>query len=888
MSALPIVYSPKATRGKIIIKSLLVHGIKAVYFKDIDEAKHVSVESNSPVIILDAKESDLGDTELVHFFSFDLPYSFIILFSGNGSSKKIYNDRPDHIHILDSFNPVRIADITRQIIKKLYGKIDYEAPVKKNSIEFAAMEEISGNRKKTGKAKPEKDPFFKFPRFSKGNENPGPVALERQADTGPGGADAGSFQSASNEKACPGGARFLKQAHVTPFGPQPFGVIQPDAKQGQSLSVPDHGIKREPGPVEVPARSLTGWEWAHDDLTTESGTSNPLVPEPGMEPRADQPVSRFKAIRRFTFMASLFLSVLMVGVIGGYIYWCASMMPEVRDLRQHTPFKSSKIYSYDNTLLSEFFQERRTSIPYHRIPKHVIDAFITAEDARYFKHGGIDPVRIMGALYADIMQGGYKEGGSTITQQLAKMVFLTRDKTITRKIQEVFLSFKLERKYSKHEILGFYFNQSYFGSRAYGIEAAAQTYFNKPVEKINIAEASMLAALLKAPSMYSPFKDPSKSLSRRNYILKRLYETGRINLKTYQSAVKEPLPLKYHGRKYTAPYFVEHCKNQVEKKYGSRLYTSGLEVYTTLDHDMQKIAEDAVTTGIAGLNKRGHTNIQASLVAIELNTGRVKALVGGARFWESQFNRVTQAKRQPGSAFKPIVYLTALEQGFSMHDTIQDLELTYVDEDDEEDGIWTPKNYDGTYNGPVSLRKAMAHSLNAATVNLANLVRIRNVIKTARKLGIRSKIHPLYSSALGASETTLLELVCAYASMAHGNKISPVFIDRIIDRKRSALFEPVLSKTKIIDDASVAKIRKMLRAVITEGTGKAAASLKRTVYGKTGTTNDHADALFVGFDDHIALGVWVGRDNHTSIGSNETGATAALPIWLHFMKAIQK
>jgi penicillin-binding protein 1A len=297
---------------------------------------------------------------------------------------------------------------------------------------------------------------------------------------------------------------------------------------------------------------------------------------------------------------------------------------------------------------------------------------------------------------------------------------------------------------------------------------------------------------------------------------------------------------------------------------------------------MQGNAERAVSRGIEELKQRGKTDVQAALIALELNTGAIRAMVGGENFQDSQFNRAWQARRQPGSAFKPIVYLTALEAGYRPDDIISDEKVVYF----RPGLIWSPQNYTEVYHGYVTLEQALASSFNSATVDLARQVKMKNIIKTAQKLGIKSPIRPYYSSALGASEVTLLELVYAYAALAHGNRIEPVFIDRIIDRENSSTILASGMKEPVIDQRIVSRMRQMLRKVITEGTGKKALALDREVFGKTGTTNDYADAWFVGFDDKYAVGVWVGRDNHAAIGEGETGSQAALPIWIEFMANI--
>jgi len=581
------------------------------------------------------------------------------------------------------------------------------------------------------------------------------------------------------------------------------------------------------------------------------------------------------------FMISLTLSI---GLVGGYTYWIVSTLPDIDLLNSFSPYKSSKLYSYDNILLTELYVQRRTPVSLSKVPEHVKKAFVAIEDARYFEHNGIDPIRIVGALYADMKAGEYKQGGSTITQQLAKMIFLKPEKTIVRKTKEIAIALQLERKFTKDQILELYLNQAYFGSRAYGIQAAAEAYFGKTVDHLTLEEGAMLAALPKAPSAYSPFQNPEKCLERRKFVLKRMLETGGIDKYQYGMAVKMPLPTKFHGRVSKAPYFVDYCITRLKENFGDQLFTGGLKIYSTLDYRMQQIAKEAVKKGVADLESRGAANTQAALVAIEIKTGKIRAIVGGTDYEKSQFNRATQALRQPGSAFKPVVYLTALLEGYHYDSVIQDKLVTLTS--DEDPRPWTPKNYSGRYRGAVTMKQGLALSLNAATVNLALQVGIRDVVETARRLGIQSKVYPVYPSALGASETTLLELVSAYSTLATGKRVEPECVDRIIDKETMSLQEPAGKAETVIPQAALSDIRTMLEAVVKEGTGRKALSLNRTVYGKTGTTNNNVDALFVGFDDKIAVGVWVGKDDREPIGNKETGARAALPIWINFMENI--
>jgi penicillin-binding protein 1A len=587
---------------------------------------------------------------------------------------------------------------------------------------------------------------------------------------------------------------------------------------------------------------------------------------------------------RLFFKGMIIFLILAIGLAGGYVVTCITTLPQTEMLENYTPFQSSEMYSADNVLLTEFYIQRRTYRPLSQIPQHVRQAIIAIEDTRFYRHHGIDIIRIGGALIADLKGRRFAQGASTITQQLAKMLFLKPDKTITRKVKEIALSFQIEKNYTKERILEMYLNQAYFGARAYGVEAASQTYFGKPITAASIAEAALLAGVLKAPSLYSPYKNMKKALKRRNLVLKQMIAYNFISSGVYKKAVTSPMPEKFHGRKYKAPYFTDYCRTVLKPKLGDRLFSLGLKIYTTLDYKMQEIAERAVKRGLDELDKRCAKGLQAALLAVDLSTGRIKAMVGGRDFQISQFNRATQAKRQPGSAFKPIVYLTALNQGFKPEDTIQDSETSYVLYDGQ---TWTPRNYTGVYHGIVTLKQALAHSYNAAAVNLTVRVGIKNVIKTAQRLGIDSEIKPYFSSALGASEITLLELVYAYAAFAHGNRIEPVIINRIIDRDTFTITEPRASGAKVIGERERAYLKSLLKAVILQGSGRKAAVLNREVYGKTGTTNGFVDAWFIGFDDRLAVGVWVGRDRLTPIGEGESGSKAALPIWIEFMKGVQ-
>ncbi|GLI52333.1 penicillin-binding protein 1A [Thermodesulfovibrio yellowstonii] len=581
------------------------------------------------------------------------------------------------------------------------------------------------------------------------------------------------------------------------------------------------------------------------------------------------------------FYIFFFVLLFFIGVIGGYVYWIFSDLPDVKALEGYRPFEASVVYSSDGQVLTEFFYERRKFVPHYEIPEIIKKAFVAAEDVRFYKHPGVDVIGILRALYRDIKAGGIVEGGSTITQQLAKMLFLKPEKSITRKIKEAILSIQIERKYTKDEILGLYLNQAYFGNRAYGIAAASEAYFGKSFKELTHAQIALLASLPKAPSAYNPFKKPDIAIKRRNIVLQKMLEEGFITREQYNEALKEALPEHPYWRKFEAPYFVETLRQELESKYGERLYKDGLKIYSTIDYNLQKKAEEAVKNGLIEIHKRVKPQVQASLIAIDLKTGYVKALVGGNDFWETQYNRVFSL-RQPGSAFKPFVYAVALMDGWSPDDTILDSPVSFPGS--VQGKSWSPKNYNNEYHGEVPLRKAIALSLNAATVRLASQVGIKNVVEFAEQCGLTTKIHPYLSTALGASDVKPIELTAAYSVFATGKKIKPVFYEKITDHNGITIEENKPEIQQILPEEIVEQMRELLQEVVLSGTAQKAKELGREVYGKTGTTNDFSDAWFVGFDDNLLVGVWVGRDNHKPIGQKEAGARAALPIWIDFMK----
>jgi penicillin-binding protein 1A len=577
---------------------------------------------------------------------------------------------------------------------------------------------------------------------------------------------------------------------------------------------------------------------------------------------------------------------LLFGAAGGFVCWSISNLPAIRTLEKYPSVESSLVYSSDGRLLAEFYTERRTFIPTYMIPAYVKKALISVEDERFYEHPGVDLIGIMRALYHDIKTRSMTQGGSTITQQLAKMLFLKPEKSIKRKLKEIALSVQIEKYYTKDEIIGIYLNQAYFGTRAYGIEAASQTYFGKSASQLTIGESALLASLPKAPSAYTPFRYPERARERRSLVLRQMLHHKFITEAQFSEAEREPLPRFPHYRKYEAPHFIELLRQEFEAMYGDDLYTSGYRIVTTIDSSMQKAAEEAVGDGIASVEKRTRKGVQAALIAMDLRTGGIMALVGGSDFWKNQFNRATQALRQPGSAFKPFVYVAALESGLTSNDMIPDSPISFKGARPGQ--LWAPKNYDGEFHGMVTLKTALAKSLNVATVRLAYKVGVDEIIETAKRLGIRSRLQPYLPIALGASDVTLIEMVPAYGTFSTGQYVRPVLYKKVMNKEGLVLKESKAQVTEQLSPEVVDDMKVLLRAVVEQGTAQKAKELKRTIYGKTGTTNDFTDAWFIGFDYRIVVGVWVGRDDHRPIGNKETGARAALPIWMDFMKRVPR
>lgn len=580
----------------------------------------------------------------------------------------------------------------------------------------------------------------------------------------------------------------------------------------------------------------------------------------------------------------------VIGTISGILLALSHDLPPIRMLETYQPSAITRMYSADGILLGEFYGEQRDPVALVEVPRMLIDALLATEDRNFFDHGGVDFKGVVRAILHNLSAGRYVQGASTLTQQLTKTLFLTPRKTLTRKLEEAILAFQLERRYTKDEILALYLNQVYFGSGAYGVAAAAQRFYGKSLPELTLAECALIAGMPKAPSRYSPLVDSQRAILRRNIVLRQMKALGWIDTKDYETAVAEayqPLGLVATGPK--APYFVDYVKKIMEDALGpAALYRGGLTIRSTLVFGLQQAAEQAVEQTMSDFDRRRTPtqkvapSAQCALVALDVADGRILALVGGRVHATSQFNRAVDARRQPGSAFKPLVYALAIERGFPQ---------TYgmVDAPYHLKGAWHPENYSRRYLGLISLRRALAVSQNIPAVKLTEILGPADVVRFAHHLGIESFLSSNLSLALGTSEVTLLELTAAYAVFANqGNRTLPFGVLQVENSQGRIIWQHYPRKTAAMSRAGAAVMVNMLEAVVSEGTGRAAQDIPVSIAGKTGTTNGYRDALFVGFSPTIGAGVWVGYDDNRSLGDGETGSKAALPVWKTFMQAALK
>jgi len=536
-------------------------------------------------------------------------------------------------------------------------------------------------------------------------------------------------------------------------------------------------------------------------------------------------------------------------------------------------------------------REQRIEVPLDRMSPHIVHAVLTVEDQRFYDHAGIDVIRIAGAALANLRLGRAAQGGSTLTQQLARQAFLTPERTLRRKLREIVLAARLERTFTKPEILEIYLNKVYFGDGLYGVEAASMGVFGKHAADLDVPEAALLAGLVQAPSALAPREHLDLAVTRRNLVLGLMRDTGTIDDATYRAARDSSVRLddSFDRAGDSGRYFKEEVRKELVERFGAeRVYTGGLRVYTSLDPGMQRAAEREVARTLATIERRQNRSgqseaddpLQAALLALDPVTGAVRVMVGGRDFGRSHFNRATQARRQPGSAFKPIVYATALEQGYTASTLISDLSEPI----EISGGEWLPADgYADT--DAMTMRSALQVSSNRAAVHMLQTVGIPHVLDYAQRLGIGSQA-AVPSLALGSSEVTLLSMTRAFAAFANGGIVTrPTLIRRVESADGQLLYEAARDETRAISTATAFILTSMLANVVDAGTGRQARAVgfAKPAAGKTGTTNDRRDAWFVGYTPHLATGVWIGHDRPHPIAARGSAAELAVPLWGRFM-----
>lgn len=692
-------------------------------------------------------------------------------------------------------------------------------------------------------------------------------------------------------------------------------------------------------------------------------------------------------VARSAGLIVLFVLAAILGIATGVIFAYAGDLPQISALDDYAPSTISRVYGARGEVVGEFAIQRREVIPYEAISPKLRQAIMAAEDSEFEQHFGLSIPRIVATLIKDVIERRKAAGASTLTQQLARKLFLTDEKTWERKIKEALLAIQIEKRYTKHEIFTLYCNQMYFGHGVYGVQAASQLYFGKPAKDVTLEEAALIAGILQGNVRQSPYVNMDAALRRRNYTLGRMAEVGFISPAEAEAAKKTPITLRGEpaGQPSVAPYFLEEVRKELEGRYGAkRLYENGLTIQTALDVPLQEAANRALDDGLRRIDRRrgfrkprrnvvteghpidtfrhprwdrpmkpsdivpavvmsadgaaldlragalritvdrkgfawtgkssgtqlvtrgdlvearlatvdeaAHTAtatleqpplVEGAVLALDNRTGQVKAMIGGFSFERSKFNRATQALRQVGSAFKPFVYTAAIDRGYTPASIIVDAPATFAG--GAGSPPYAPLNYDHKFEGPITLRHALEESRNVPAVKMMEQLGPRQVISYARRLGLESPIPAYLAVALGAAEATLTEMTSAYSAFPNqGVRMRPYSILKVADREGNLLEENRPEPKDAIRADTAFVMTNLLRGVVQRGTAAKAASLNWPLGGKTGTTDDYTDAWFIGFDPDVTLGVWVGLDQKKPIGHNQTGAEAALPIWMDIMKA---
>jgi penicillin-binding protein 1A len=690
--------------------------------------------------------------------------------------------------------------------------------------------------------------------------------------------------------------------------------------------------------------------------------------------------------RRLVFIGLWSVTILLIVALGaaaGIFAGFLRDLPSLDGLEGFQPSIVTTLYSDQDEPFASFYEQRRILIPFAKIPTQLKQAVLAVEDSQFYEHHGLSPRAIVRAMLMNFLARRKAQGGSTITQQLARVLFLTPEKSLARKVKEALLAVEIEKRYSKDKILELYFNQVYFGHGAYGVEAAAQTYFRKSVGELNLPECAMLAGLPSAPNRFSPITDPVRARRRRDHVLNRMVEQKVITRAQAEAATRTGFDETLFTRNRTfAPYFVEHVRQDLEETYGAyALYNSGLKVYTTLNLKMQRAAEEALVGGLRTIDKshgyrreppkgaeaaRARTGLytprageilpgtvlkvntkslevqlgrfrgeipfdslkwskldnpaqtfregapilvqvlsvderrkvvelaleqdpelEGAFVALDPRNGAVRAMIGGYDFERSKFNRATQAKRQPGSAFKPFVYAAAFDRGLTPSTIIEDSPISFHFHVGEKVVEWSPENYDRKFHGPTTLRRGLENSVNVVTVKLMERVGVDQVIRLAHQVGIQSDLRREIALSLGVSEVTPLELVSAYGVFANGGiRAEPFAIRKVTDSQGRTLEEHVTESQEVLRPETAYVLVNVMKGVVERGTAARARVLRRPLAGKTGTSSEATDVWFVGFTPSLVAGVWIGYDVKRSLGSAETGGRMALPLWIEFMQKV--
>ena len=702
-------------------------------------------------------------------------------------------------------------------------------------------------------------------------------------------------------------------------------------------------------------------------------------------------------MRWVVYPIATLLGLILIGalMLGFAVMITLPTLPSLEVLTDYRPKIPLRVYTADGVLMGEFGEERRAVIKIGEVPKQLKQAILAAEDDRFYQHGGVDYAGVLRAAYSNFTSGGARQGASTITMQVARNFFLSKEKTLTRKFSETLLAFKIEHSLNKDEILELYINQIYLGQRSYGFASASQVYFGKPLSDIDLAEAAMLAGLPKAPSSYNPIVNPKRAKTRQAYVLRRMNEIGQISVQEYKEATGKALVIKRKSQEFAvhAEYVAEMARQAVYDRYQEETYTRGFKVYTTvrqldqqaayqslrqgvMDYDQRrgyrgpesfvklvkndvsqeeilenalqdrhdsgdlyaavvltansksvhayrrggerieitgeglKFAQKFLSETAPAVQQRIHPGsiirvqksdkglwqivqipqVEASLVSIDPQDGSIRSLVGGFDFNRNQFNHVTQAWRQPGSSLKPFIYSAALEKGFTPATVINDAPISFSA---AETGSkpWEPRNFESKYDGPIRMREALAKSKNMVSVRILRAITVQYAQDYISRFGFDPSMHPPYMTmALGAGSVTPMQMAVGYTAFANGGfRVAPYFIQRIEDEKGNILEQAQPSQVaknavQIIDPRNAYLMTTMMQDVVERGTATRAKQLNRTdLAGKTGTTNDHVDAWFCGYQTGLVAVAWIGFDNPKSLGEHETGGRAALPIWVNYM-----